>query len=117
MIHTLFSFTGRINRTQYWIGQFYLLAQAILCFALLTKHFDTDNNTLNSTGLMIFFTFIVVCSCQSLAMSIKRYHDCNVSGRRALIALVPIIGILCVFIENGFLPGTKGDNQFGRMPK
>ena len=52
----------------------------------------------------------------SIAMAIRRLHDCDKSGWLLLIGLVPLIGaiILLVFVIQ---EGTKGPNKYGPGPK
>ena len=52
----------------------------------------------------------------SLAISVKRYHDRDRKGWWLLIALIPIIGVLWIFVVLGFLKGTEGANRFGSDP-
>lgn len=52
----------------------------------------------------------------SLALAIKRFHDRDRKGWWLLIVLIPIIGILWVFVVLGFLKGTEGANRFGPDP-
>ncbi len=49
----------------------------------------------------------------SLAIVVKRWHDRNKSGFWSLIYAIPVVGLVWGFVENGFLPGTKGENKYG----
>jgi uncharacterized membrane protein YhaH (DUF805 family) len=51
-----------------------------------------------------------------LAIYAKRWHDRDKSGWWSLIALVPIIGGIWIFIELGCLRGADGPNQYGPDP-
>ncbi|GEM74638.1 DUF805 domain-containing protein [Vibrio sagamiensis] len=117
MKHVLFSFEGRINRAQYWLGVLCMLVQVIVCFGLLTITFDMQTNMPSAASYIILCIFFIFSTWQSLALYAKRFHDRNKSGWWILISFVPIIGGFWLLIETGFLPGTEGDNQFGRMPK
>ena len=52
----------------------------------------------------------------SLAVSVKRWHDRDMSGWWILSGLVPLIGGIVAIIQTGFLRGTVGDNRFGPDP-
>ncbi|MBV7329929.1 DUF805 domain-containing protein [Chloroflexi bacterium TSY] len=52
----------------------------------------------------------------NLAVSAKRWHDRDKSGWWSLIVLIPIIGVIWMLIEVGFLEGTNGPNRFGPEP-
>lgn len=51
-----------------------------------------------------------------LATTVKRLHDRGRSGWFVLIALIPIIGVVWLWIETWFLPGTPGPNAYGSGP-
>ena len=52
----------------------------------------------------------------ALAVSIKRWHDCDRSGWWVLVLLVPVAGWIWTLVANGLLPGTPGNNRFGAAP-
>jgi Protein of unknown function (DUF805) len=60
--------------------------------------------------------FTLLAIIPAIMVYIKRFHDRDKSGWWVLIALIPIIGALCILIELGFLPGTPGPNRFGPPP-
>lgn len=53
---------------------------------------------------MLFTEFAVV---------IKRLHDTNKSGWHIFIGLVPIIGVIYLFVVCGCLKGIENDNKYG----
>lgn len=65
-------------------------------------------------ALILLATFLLVWS--SIAVSIKRFHDCDKSGWWFLIGFIPIIGGLWVLYANSYLRGTPGPNRFGPAP-
>ena len=101
-----FSFNGRINRQTYWLKfnlpvfTFFILVGVASAF----MNFDIDSVVLVCQLLMIW---------PSLAVSVKRWHDRNKSGWYVCINFIPIIGPLWAFVENGFLAGTDGHNDYG----
>jgi len=67
-------------------------------------------------GAIIFFILLIPLFWMSFAIQIKRWHDRDKSGWWCLIVLIPYIGPIWAFIENGCLGGTPGPNRFGNDP-
>ena len=134
MLALLFSFGGRATRRQYL---FFNIAAAILLslYGLLlsfylgpafvinpiTNQLEFDINRLDA---LVFYALVVVSLFVyliflyfSLAVSVKRLHDRNLSGWWILFSLVPIIGGIWAIVTLYFLPGTRGPNQFGADPR
>ena len=59
------------------------------------------------------FVMNVLVLWPAIATSVKRWHDRDKSGWWTLINLIPVVGIIWVIVENGFLRGTVGPNRFG----
>ena len=114
---SLFSSTGRIPRSKYWslTAGFYVVVAAI---GILTGAFAPQEDAVEVSqtvevigGLVFLFLALIALMAQ-----IRRWHDRDKSGWWVLINLVPCIGGLWAFIELGFLPGTRGDNEYGPDP-
>jgi uncharacterized membrane protein YhaH (DUF805 family) len=102
LLGVYFSFQGRLSRKGFW--QYYVIPFVLVGYLLSQigyEHFVID-------------TLLVLSIWPSLAVQVKRWHDINKSGWWVLILLVPIIGGLIALIANGFLPGTKGENEYGQ---
>jgi uncharacterized membrane protein YhaH (DUF805 family) len=107
-----FSFNGRISRTQFWLALAVLTGGGLLItFIILFLP-----NALKIFGKIIFPIAILLIAWSSLAVSAKRWHDRDKSGWWILISLIPIIGPIWTWVENGFLCGTQGSNRFGSDP-
>jgi uncharacterized membrane protein YhaH (DUF805 family) len=52
----------------------------------------------------------------SLAVSVRRLHDRDLSGWWILIGLVPVLGAILLLVWS-CMEGTQGDNRFGPDPK
>jgi len=52
-----------------------------------------------------------------IALHVKRLHDRNRSAWWMLFSLVPVIGLVWLVVQVGFLRGTLGPNRFGEDPK
>ena len=59
---------------------------------------------------------LVLLNWIGFALYIKRCHDRDRSGWYLLIALIPFVGLLWIWIELGLLRGTVGPNRFGPDP-
>jgi uncharacterized membrane protein YhaH (DUF805 family) len=124
------SFEGRINRQKWWLGLIVLvIAQWVIMF-VITMFFgasmptEVDPNTmgysasyrLGAVGTIILLIIMIPFIWASLALSAKRWHDRGKSAWWILIGLIPLIGAIWTLVENGFLKGTDGPNQYGPDP-
>ncbi|WP_424972489.1 DUF805 domain-containing protein [Dinoroseobacter sp. S76] len=111
----ILNFGGRASRAQYWyfhlflflVGVGLVLAGVVLMtpetlLALEAKLRDP------AYALASFFLF----SLPSLSLLVRRLHDIDRSGFWCLIAFVPLVGALVLFVFS-LLPGTEGPNRFG----
>ena len=48
-------------------------------------------------------------------VSIRRWHDMDKRGEWCFIILVPIAGPVWFFVSMAFIPGTQGDNSYGKV--
>ncbi len=105
----LFSYQGRISRSQYWLKfqlPYFLLSLAI---GIVESVAQTQGALTALWGLAVLWP--------SLVVAIKRCHDRDRSGWWLLVFyLVPVIGWIWGLVELGFLRGTIGDNRFGADP-
>lgn len=46
--------------------------------------------------------------------TVRRLHDANLTGWLALLALIPAVGAAGLTVALLLLPGTPGDNRFGK---
>lgn len=125
-----FSFEGRINRSTYWLKYFLPVIGVAILFVAILFVLPTLTAVL---GLILLIPYIWA----TIAVSVKRLHDINLSGWwYVYLAVIPgvVSGIasfsgslsvamifsslstitgLGLFIMNGFIPGTKGQNNYG----
>ena len=52
-----------------------------------------------------------------LPITVKRLHDIDLSGWWYLLFMIPFIGIVFALVICGFMPGTKGENRYGKLWK
>jgi uncharacterized membrane protein YhaH (DUF805 family) len=102
---------GRINRYPFWMG---MLALTVASFAL---------QIVGSVLGMIFWPLGMLAGLAQFALivpsfvlSTKRWHDRGKSGWWNLVVLVPLLGILYMIYETGFVEGEPGVNQYGPNP-
>ncbi len=119
----LFSFHGRINRLEWWLGQLIVFAFVFTAIAifpfLMTPTYEQsgltsafDDGVLSTSSIIYIIGAIFIAYWISLAVSAKRYHDLNKTGFWVLVTLIPYIGALWQIIECGFFPGTNGSNDY-----
>jgi uncharacterized membrane protein YhaH (DUF805 family) len=146
LLELLFGFQGRITRLRYWLGYCtWIVIGVLVYFALKVLIVATDLGAATvmfwGMGLLVLVPFIV----SSIAINLRRLHDRDKSGWWLLVFyLVPVA--LAVFaqaavgsspvssvtkvaeygtlalqfwmiVELGFLPGTRGGNQYGEDPR
>ena len=105
------SFEGRINRGKFWAGYVVLWVMTTIVVGLLWALLGDSTNF-----WILYFVAVALLVIAGLAVQVKRWHDRGKSGWWVLIALIPFIGPLWAFIETGFLPGTRGSNEYGPDP-
>jgi uncharacterized membrane protein YhaH (DUF805 family) len=113
-------FSGRARRSEYWLFTLFifLVEIAYLVLASLLGG-GLDSGRMNGLGMalaLLYGVFILGIIIPSLAVAFRRLHDTDRSAWWMLIAFVPLIGGLVLFIFN-VLPGTTGPNKFGPDPK
>ena len=124
MLENYVNFSGRARRTEYWMFSLFFF---IICMALLLLTFllyaamgDTVNYTSNEWvnnvigGLWILFFAAHILP--GFALTIRRLHDIGKSGWWYLVAFIPYIGSLIIFIFS-VMPGQEGVNTWGPDPK
>ncbi|MGX9416700.1 DUF805 domain-containing protein [Vibrio sp. RC27] len=99
-------FSGRARRQEYWM---FFLFNLIFTIALgfVDRMFGTD---------VLSFVYGVFIFIPNLAVLVRRLHDTGRSGWWALLLLVPLIGILVLFIF-AILDGHTNENEYGQNPK
>ena len=108
-LKNLTNFNGRTRRREYWFYRLGLILFFMFpCIAgLLLAGIDVD-----IADVIAAIAFIPL----TMAVTVRRLHDTNRSGWWYLLAFIPIIGDLVLFIFM-CLKGTEGENRFGKDPK
>ncbi|MDZ7413364.1 MAG: DUF805 domain-containing protein [candidate division KSB1 bacterium] len=110
----LFSFSGRIPRSAFWIMVCILFPLGTLVGIM---PFNTRADGF-AKGIIwaVYAAWGVLSIWISLAVYAKRWHDCGRSGWMSLILLLPIVGVFWFLAYCGFVRGTSGPNQYGDDP-
>lgn len=113
----MFEFRGRIGRVRYLV---YSLGIVLLYFGLIAIYADIvpllvrDISLYNNLSFL-FIPFMILMAVMWIVHDIRRLNDLNVTGWACLLSLVPLINVI-FYLALLFLPGTKGNNNFGRPP-
>ena len=118
----LFSYSGRINRSQFWMANIIQILTIFIIFTgglILIGTTDSGDNNLSVpviVGLIALAIVFIGIIYSNICTGIKRYHDHNKQGWWIFITWVPVIGYAWYIIECGFLIGTEGPNSYGDDP-
>jgi uncharacterized membrane protein YhaH (DUF805 family) len=93
-------FDGRAGREEYW---YFILFNILINVFLLATH----------NWLWAMYTLAVLIP--SIAVSVRRLHDTSHSGWWVLIAVVPVLGFVFLFLM--LQDSEPSVNQYGFNPK
>jgi len=110
----LFSFEGRITRSDFWLKFVVPYWVGLIVLSLLATLLG---ETIGGIIFLLMNLIALVAIWPSLAVGAKRLHDRNKSGWWQLLLLIPVLGAIWFLIDAGCLPGTEGENQFGPDPQ
>lgn len=110
ILNLLFTFDGRINRRQFWVGNL-IVSVAIMITGLVAYTFMPIEVSYGFVGVAAVFSLLAAVS-----LGIKRLHDRNRSGWWILLAYIPFFGMVWYVIEVGFFKSLHDNNRFGDAP-
>ncbi len=100
---------GRIGRATFWRGGVLaLLGIALLLRALLDIARCPPDEAEQWVSLLMAWP--------TAAVSAKRWHDRDRSAWWVLLLLLPVIGVVWLLVDNGFVRGSAGANRYGPPP-
>jgi uncharacterized membrane protein YhaH (DUF805 family) len=105
-IWTLEGRIGRLRLIAYGIGGVFLLN---LCFGILAA-LAAFAGAKSLMGIVMVLSYIGYAAMYIL-LAVRRAHDLDWSGYLGLLAIVPLVNLVFVF-----LPGSKGANRYGLPP-
>lgn len=117
-------FSGRSPRIEYWM--FYLfqilimvgisvLAAVFIAVTGNTTAPDEPVSPMTNIAALLIIVAGLALIIPGIAVSVRRMHDQDKSGWMLLLALIPIVGGIIVFVFT-LLPGTQGPNRYGDDP-
>ncbi|MFT8337850.1 DUF805 domain-containing protein [Schleiferilactobacillus harbinensis] len=110
----MFVFNARATRKQFWIPYFAtIVISALLAWATgAYKYFDANYvfHYQLTTGATIWLIYAIIVWIANFTMRARRLHDTNRSNWWILIAIVPLIGQIWLFVL--FLLPSKADTRW-----
>ncbi|MCB1082386.1 MAG: DUF805 domain-containing protein [Chlamydiia bacterium] len=117
------SFKGRATRKEYWSFSIFFFIFITSAPSLLFKFSSLGvplGYLLNINPKSYYFIpviiFYLILSLPSIAVTVRRLHDLNLSGGWMFFAFVPLVGWLFFTFYVPFLKGSKGENRYGPDP-
>jgi uncharacterized membrane protein YhaH (DUF805 family) len=107
VVHTFFSFRGRLSRSTFWWAVMLLVAVFAVMFVFL-------ESAIGRGATWILYPPLL---WSGLALAVKRLHDRAKSPAWLLIAAIPLLGPLWLFVSVFLRSGTPGENQYGDDPR
>lgn len=112
------NFKGRARRSEYWFAALFLFLTNLAATTIDGALFATDLDVFLATGgwgpIGVLWSLAVFLP--SLALLVRRLHDAGRSAWWLLIALVPIAGVIVLFIFTVF-DSDPEENKYGAFPK
>ena len=107
------TFSGRARRKEYWMFFLFnvLISLGLGVLDVVAGTYSVEYETGFFSGLYSLLVLI-----PGIAVGVRRLHDTNRSGWWILISLIPIIGVLVLFVFT-CLDSQPGTNRFGANPK
>lgn len=106
-------FDGRAQRPEFWWWILFVTLLQIAASIILTVLLVVFQNAgfLQWLGVLIFMIVVLAVILPSIAVSVRRLHDRDLSGWWYLLGFVPVASI--VLLVWYVLPGTPGPNRYG----
>ena len=109
------NFNGRARRKEYWMFTLFFLLFALLA-GFVIGILSAVGETVAMIAIILAVVWYLAHLVPSLAVTVRRLHDTGKSGWFYLLAIIPYIGGLIIFIFT-VMQGDKGDNKYGPDPK
>ncbi|WP_433876050.1 DUF805 domain-containing protein [Sinomonas atrocyanea] len=113
------TFTGRAGRGEYWWWVLASVIVSIILQVVITAGTSYDAYGRPVPGPVAILGYILVAAftlatlVPSIAVTVRRLHDVNLSGWLALVALVPFLGPIAVLVMV-LLPSNPAGQRFDR---
>jgi uncharacterized membrane protein YhaH (DUF805 family) len=107
MWKTAFQFYGRERRSVFWSA---ILMHLGICLIAILVFCSIK------TISWIAYLYFIVSIEPTIAITVRRLHDISLSGKRAFLLLIPVVGWLMVFAYT-ICDSTPADNLYGESLK
>ncbi|MDR2860996.1 MAG: DUF805 domain-containing protein [Syntrophobacterales bacterium] len=107
-------FDGRARRKEYWT---FALVNIVFFLGLgfIGGLFGMIAGFLGMLVNIISFLCLLAILLPAIGVTIRRLHDTGRSGWWALIALIPLVGLILIYFA--ILDSDPGENEYGPNPK
>ena len=107
------TFSGRARRKEYWM---FFLISALISIVLTLLDILLGTYSVEYEAGLFSGLFSLLILIPSIAVVVRRLHDTDRSGWWILISLIPLIGVIVLFVFI-CLDSQPGTNRFGANPK
>jgi uncharacterized membrane protein YhaH (DUF805 family) len=113
----LFSFRGRLRRSDFWLFSALVFAAMVTSAGVAGELLGVDiANPMDPRAILIQLSAIALFMWPNLAVCAKRLHDRGQSGWWILISFLPVIGNVWMVVNLGVMRGDEGPNRYGPEP-
>ncbi len=108
-------FKGRLNRANYLLGSFIIIAFIVFFFLIgLRMALNQISGNVVAPYILLTTFFLFAAIFYGYSFNIRRAHDLNWSGWSILLTLLPIFGFIFLFVLS-LKKGTNGSNRYGNV--
>lgn len=107
------TFSGRARRKEYWM---FFLISALISIVLTLLDILLGTYSVEYEAGLFSGLYSLLILIPSIAVVVRRLHDTDRSGWWILISLIPLIGVIVLFVFM-CLDSQPGTNRFGANPK
>lgn len=107
------TFSGRARRKEYWM---FFLISALISIVLTLLDILLGTYSMEYEVGLFSGLYSLLILIPSIAVVVRRLHDTDRSGWWILISLIPLIGVIVLFVFI-CLDSQPGTNRFGANPK
>ena len=105
---------GRASRSEYWWFVLFNLIVSIVTFVIDSTLGTMVTYDMGYVGLIALLALLL----PNVSVSVRRLHDIGKSGWWILLAIIPIVNFIGIFVFLVFtlMEGEKQPNQYGNVP-
>ena len=107
------TFSGRARRKEYWM---FFLISALISIVLTLLDILLGTYSVEYEAGLFSGLYSLLILIPSIAVVVRRLHDTDRSGWWILISLIPLIGVIVLFVFM-CLDSQPGTNRLGANPK